>query len=431
MQQRGAKLQEANQILDLAQSEERDLTTEEREKVDGLNAEIQALDGKIDQAQKDEQLQRRAADASQAGHAGSGGDGLSEKEKRELGSFSFLKVMRAARSQSKLEGLEAEMAQEAANEFRNSGVTTGGSDYLIPSLIINAEQRDMTAGTGTEGGFNVATAVEGYIPSLRERSLALQLGAGNLTGLVGNIDIPAENAVYSATWEGETDEAAEQSPTYTRKQATPKRLAGKIDVSNQLLMQTSPSVEASIRGQIQDGQAEGLDLAAFAGTGSGQPTGVINASGVIAHAFGTNGAAPSLANTLTFEELAAVAKSYGVKSFVTTPRVRRKMKGTAVDGGSGSMLWDLRDNSVMGVPGFVTNHLPDDLDKGSSTGVCSAAILGDFSSTSFYQWGGLEILVDPYTKAGQGLTRMVVNQYADFHVLQAGHFVVAKDILGA
>ena len=43
-------------------------------------------------------------------------------------------------------------------------------------------------------------------------------------------------------------------------------------------------------------------------------------------------------------------------------------------------------------------------------------ILGDFSELTIGQWGGIEVLVDPYTQAVNGTVRLVVNSYWDYFV---------------
>ena len=51
---------------------------------------------------------------------------------------------------------------------------------------------------------------------------------------------------------------------------------------------------------------------------------------------------------------------------------------------------------------------------------------GDFSNLAIAQWSGLDITVDPYTKAAQGMVRIVVNAYFDAKVLRPEAIAVAK-----
>jgi hypothetical protein len=58
----------------------------------------------------------------------------------------------------------------------------------------------------------------------------------------------------------------------------------------------------------------------------------------------------------------------------------------------------------------------------------TAAILADFSNMMYGQWGGTEIIVDPYTQALSGLVRFIPCQYVDFNTIQPGRVQVIKDI---
>ena len=49
-------------------------------------------------------------------------------------------------------------------------------------------------------------------------------------------------------------------------------------------------------------------------------------------------------------------------------------------------------------------------------------VYGDFSNLAIGQWGSIDLLVDPYTKAGDGQIRLVVNAFFDAKVLRNGAF---------
>jgi HK97 family phage major capsid protein len=430
-QQKAAKLTEARGIIDAAKAEKRDLTAEESVTVASLEAEIDDLETRAEQAEAQERIELRLA--RDKGSKPSG-------EEEEVRSFSITRALSVVAAGKQLDGLEREMQEEAEKEYRTSGVTLrGGSSVLLPQVVLRSmyapAKRDMTvtggSPAGVEGGYNVPTEVDNYITALRQRNLLLSLGAGMMNDLTGNIDMPRENAVAALAWEGETDETAETSPTYTKVQFAPKRLAGFVDVSRQLLLQNSTGVQARVSNQILEAVATALDIAGFAGPGSGgAPTGIIYDADVPVHAIGTNGGALTRAAILAMEELLGEGFAEGNPLFITTNPNRRKLKSTAVDAGSGLFLWDRMDNSVEGYGAFATTHLPKNLTKGSGTAL-SAAILGAISAQnmSFGQWGGLEILVNPYTKAKSGMVEMVINAYLDFHVLRPGALAVCKDIV--
>ena len=435
-EERGQKVKDQKALLELRTQEERDFSEDEVKRFNNLDADIEQLDATIAQRAKEEAAAARAASLAGAPL------GTSEQEdlRKSAKNFSFLRAVRAASDKnSRLDGVELEFHQEAQREFQEARAGEAGADQsavLISEKILRStEVRDMTATgqtsvAGDQGGVMVQTSVMGYIEALQARSVLLRNGTDLMTGLSGNFTMSKENSVYSPEWEGENDAAAEKSPTYSKVTFSPKRIGGFIDVSKQLLLQTSESVENRLRNQINVGQALAIDRGGIQGTGSNdQPTGILYDASVGVVAIGTNGGAITDAILLELEEALDLANGAGGNiSGLYTPRVKKILKALKLDDGSGMFAWDRLTNTVLGYSAEASNQLPTNLTKGTANAVCHAAILGDLSGTAFGQWGGLEILVDPYTQAVNNMTRMVVNQYADFHVLQGGKIAVAKDI---
>ena len=85
--------------------------------------------------------------------------------------------------------------------------------------------------------------------------------------------------------------------------------------------------------------------------------------------------------------------------------MRSKLKRTAKVASTDSvMVWDDRNNGLLnGYTPLVTNACPSDLDKGTSTGVCSAIIFGNVADFVMAFWAGasFELLRDvPLAAAG-------------------------------
>lgn len=435
MEQRGSLWKEMEAITQKAEDEKRDLTEDEDTEFESKRSELNALDKKIER--------QKYIDGQRAIAAAAGGSPVGESEKEELRksakNFSFMKAIRSATDKNyRLDGVELEFHQEAMNEFKEARAGEAGSDQnavLISEKILrNTEMRDMTATGGTngdQGGVTVQTSVMGYIEALQARSVLLRNGVDLMTGLSGNFTMSKENSVYSPSWEGENDANAEVSPTYEKVTFSPKRVGGFIDVSKQLLLQSSESIENRLRNQINKGQALAIDRGGVQGPGTGdQLTGILYDTGVGVVAIGDNGGAITDAFLLDMEEQIELANgAFGEIIGLYTPGVKKTLKKLKLDDGSGMFAWDRLTNTVNTYAAEATNQLPTNLVKGTSGAVCHAAILGNLSGCAFGQWGGLEILVDPYTQAINNMTRLVVNQYADFHVLQGGMISVIKDII--
>ena len=78
-----------------------------------------------------------------------------------------------------------------------------------------------------------------------------------------------------------------------------------------------------------------------------------------------------------------------------------------------------------------TSNVPSDLTKGSGSSAVSnlsAMIFGNFEDLYIGQWGGIDLVVDPYTLATSGEIRFVLNAYNDVLVAEPKSFAVIKDI---
>ena len=91
------------------------------------------------------------------------------------------------------------------------------------------------------------------------------------------------------------------------------------------------------------------------------------------------------------------------------------------------MILDAPWNELYGYPMAITNHVPSDLTKGSTSGTCSAIIFGDFAQLIMAFWSSPDVLVDPYTGGSAGNTRIIVHQDVDVGVRHAQAFAAMLD----
>ena len=199
-----------------------------------------------------------------------------------------------------------------------------------------------------------------------------------------------------------------------------------MDISDQWRIQTSPDVEAMLNFQLIQAIREGLEVGAFNGSGLA-PIGVLNTSGIGDVAGGANGSVPTYDDVLELESLLAVANAIGMPHTVTTPQIRKILKGTLKFSGVSGTIWD--KNEVNGYPAHVSNFVPSDLNKGSSVGILHAIIHGLWEYLWIGQWGGITLKVDDLTQAIRGTTRLVTNSYMDVLVAHEGAFAAKQDCL--
>jgi len=83
----------------------------------------------------------------------------------------------------------------------------------------------------------------------------------------------------------------------------------------------------------------------------------------------------------------------------------------------------MQGSLINGYPTFFTNGCT------KSAGVSADFFFGDFSKLYMGMFGGLDIMVDPYSVAINGQTRLVLNQYMDWGVSDGAGFVKATSLL--
>jgi len=366
-------------------------------------------------------------------------------ENKEIENYSIAEAIKQA-SDGEVTGFYREMSDEAMNELTAAGASPNGKRgvalYIPQKVLANKKlsiHNAMTAGTAADGGNAVSTELRSFIDHLYERMVTVGMGADMLTGLTGNIDWPTESTVAAFAWAAtEVADVTESEPKVGKVSISPKRGGTFVDLSNQLLNQTSPSVDARIERQILNAAQRGLEYAGIAGDASnGSPRGILATSGIGAvyaggaEAAGTNanGAAPVRADVINLEtEIAVENADVGSLGYLTNAKVRGTLKNTKVDEGSGLFVWPFNADQLNGYNVGVTNLVPSDIEKGNNDDL-SAMVFGNFNDLVYGMWGGLEILRDPYTQALKGTTRLVLNMYADVAVLRAKSFAAVQDII--
>jgi HK97 family phage major capsid protein/HK97 family phage prohead protease len=354
--------------------------------------------------------------------------GMTDKEARQ---FSFLRAINALanpldRKAQEAAAFEREVSDAVAQKM---GRPAGG--FFVP---VEVQQRDLAVGTPSAGGYLVATDLlaTNFIDMLRNRLVVMSAGAQMLTGLVGNIAIPRQTGGATAYWVAEGVAPTESQPTFDQVVMSPKTVAAFTDINSQLLLQSSISVEMMVRDELAKTIAAAIDLAAINGSGSGaEPRGVLNTTGIGDVAGGTNGAAPTWAHIVALETLISVANAdVGSMVYVTNAKVRGKLKTTTKVATSGdTMVWENNDAPVNGYRALVSNQVPSNLTKGTSVGVCSAIIFGNWSDLIIGQWGALDLMVDPYTQATSRVVRVIAHQNVDIAVRHPQSFAAMKDAL--
>ena len=424
-EEKGRLIDELNALQNSINTEERSMSEDEKTRFNDIDARLESIGSEVETLEK---LQKRAAEKAAAAPVYGASSSSEKKERSEMvAKYSFKRAVEQAATGHR-DGVELEMHKEAAAEFQRSGVSVSAHSVLIPS---DAFKRDMTAtggSNGSEGGVNVATEVGGIIDVLLPNTVLDGLGVTRFDNLTGNLDLPKASTQPAAGFNTENGTAAEKSPAFSKVSFNPKRLASYIQVSNQLLNQSSNSIDAYVRNYLAQSMAQELEKAAIKGGGSNEPTGIIANTDVNVVSIGATGGAITWAKVVDLMKEVEVDNAIG-QAYLTNPKVKAALQTTArqASGVEGNFILQSGAGELNGYPMAVTTNVPSDLTKGTGTAL-SGLIFGDFSKLAIASWGGMELTVDPYSGATAGLTNMILNAYIDVNLLHPEAFAVCKDI---
>jgi HK97 family phage major capsid protein len=269
-----------------------------------------------------------------------------------------------------------------------------------------------------------------FIEALRSRLVVGSMGARVMSGLKGDVSIPKMATVAAAAFVAENNAVAEQNQTFGELALVPRTLGVMTDISRKLMLQSDPSAEAIVRNDLLNAVAAKIESVSITGGGSNEPTGITGTSGIGSVAIGTNGGVPTFASAVNLvkeveQDNAAISDSMG---YLTNSKVKAKLASTAKVSSSDSvMILDAPWTELYGYNFGVTNHVPSNLTKGSTSGTCSAMIFGDFSQMILAFWSSPDVLIDPYTNSSKGGTRVVVFQDCDVGIRHAQSFAACLD----
>jgi len=344
---------------------------------------------------------------------------LSTKDQQRYSLFRAMEALAFPndRETQKRAAFELEVGQASVADYGNDYEVRGV--YIPPSLM----SRAVDVGTSNKAGELVATDLMSgsFIEFIRERSMAIQAGATVLSGLVGNVAVPKQTGGATAGWIATEDgDAPESEPTFDQVSLTPKDMGVFTEVTRRSLQQSTPAVEGLIRRDMFEAVAQLYDNSVFYGTGaSGQPTGISNQTGVIKGGSLFAAAAPTYAELVSLiKQLMDNKVPMGDLSWIIDPSGWEALMTTSkqASGVEGNFILDTGSSSIVGLPyRTATNMTAGDY------------LLGRWSDVLIGEWGGLDIVVDPYTHSAKGRSRFVMFKTADVAVRHGNHFVLGND----
>lgn len=311
--------------------------------------------------------------------------------------FSLLKAIRNVAENRQLDNVTAAVCNEGMKEMRKAGLNTVGQIY-IPTMETRA-----AVSVASEGVDVIATDLYDIIEPLRAKNVLVQAGAKFYTGLTNNAQIPVMTG-SNVNWAGENVAATDGNVAFKNVTLTPKRLTAYVDISKMLLAQDSVGVENAIRQDLINAINSKLE-STILGKGAKSAT---TPAGIF------NGKTPT--KVTDFEGLvgleAAVeeANVLGGISYIASPSARASFRNM-MKGSRGTAQLAYVDGTLDGTPVYSTSNVE-----------AKTFVVGDFSNLAIGSWGGLDIVVDNYTQAVNGMIRLVVNAYFDAALIRPEAF---------
>jgi HK97 family phage major capsid protein len=359
---------------------------------------------------------------------------------KEIKRFQFLRLIRARTyghdqpSFVEEAAFELEVCRVAGEEAKKGNRKQRG--LIIPNDILLYQNHDasrdwrtvraiqelMQTRVLTQAVAGASTIAEdllagSFIDLLRNRMIVAALGATMLNGLDGDVAIPRLTGGGTAFWLA-TDETDITEATQTLDQVTlvPRNVGALSVFTRQLLLQSSVAIEALVRSDIATVLAIAVDLAALYGTGAGgQPTGVSNTAGIGAPgAFAA--AVPTFAEVISLETVVAQANALTASlAYAVDTGMRGSLKSAEKVATTGQFIWEV-GNTLNGHRTEVSNQITD-----------GDVFFGNWSDLLQGSWGGLDVLIDPYTLSARGNTRVIAFWTTDFAVRHPESFSFEND----
>lgn len=308
--------------------------------------------------------------------------------------FSLLKAIKAVAENRNIDDVTAAVNNAGMKEMRKAGLNTIGQIYLP------TEKRAVSV--ATEGVDVVATDLYDIIEPLRAKNVLLNAGAKFYTGLSNNVQLPVMTGA-NVGWAGEVGEVAGNT-AFDNVQLTPKRLTAFVDISKMLLAQDSIGVENAIRMDLINAINSKIE-STILGSGAktpGSPAGMFNGK--------TPTKVTDFEGLVSLEALVEEKNVLGDIAYIASPSAKASFRNM-MKGSKGTAQLAFIDSSLDGTPVYSTSNV-----------AAKQFIVGDFSNLAIGQFGGIDITVDPFSKASTGMVRLVVNAYFDATMIRPEAF---------
>ena len=286
------------------------------------------------------------------------------------------------------------------------------------------ERRALTVATDSTAGFLAPTTFGAEVlKALRQFSPVRQY-ARVVAIAARDVRYPRRTGSTVATWVDETANRAGSQPSYEQVILTPFEMATFVEVSKALLEDNAYNLEGELASDLGESFAITEGAAFVSGDGIGKPKGILNAAGVTEVLSGTTSTIGSNVGDKIIDLFSAIptyhAQNGAWMMNRNTIAAIRKVKDSM-----GQYLWQPglqagQPATLLGRPIIEAVDMPD---------VAAGAypiVFGDWQGYRIVDRVDMSMLVDPYTRATNGLTVMHARKRVGGDVTNPDRFVRLK-----
>jgi len=337
--------------------------------------------------------------------------------KREIASFSIAKALMAkADGDWRDAGFEAEVLRETQK------YATRQNSIVLPAELM---QRDILKSGNGANLVGTDYMPDRMIDYLYAKSDLLSR-VTSMTGLTQDVAIPRMTGTTSTAYYTEGAAITESTPTFDQVTLSPNTLASMVEYSRKMLVQGLPNIESLVRNDMARVIALKQDEVIINGSGSApEPEGILNTTGIGSVALGTNGSAPTYAKLIDLIKEVAVDNADENAVFLINPQTEAFLRKTVKVSSTDSIML-LEGDSIAGRQVVVSAKVPSTLTKGTGSGL-SAILYGNMNDVIYASFGGLELVVDPFSNLNKGLIRVAAFLENDIAIRHPESFAAISD----
>jgi|TARA_R110000803_G_scaffold6374_4_gene20708 HK97 family phage major capsid protein len=393
-EERQISLDEMTALINLSETEDRNLSTDEQSSFDKVELNVEDLGTRIDRLERSMKLASANPVSFETQDV--------KKADKNLQRFSFAEAARQAYT-GNLSGVVREMDEEARHESPGQAFRGVG----IPISVLTRAATDLPAATAKARG----TEVGSIIDQLQANSVLVGAGANFMTGLSSDRKFPIIGDIASSfvreigyTGASGTGVVAE-SGSIDELTLSPKKIISLVQMSAELMQQN-----AAVEGALQANMAASIMAAFEKALLQNAATTTNGPDSILSDAASDGVGAVSIATLATME-----AKLLGQNINQATARTAYIFNGngfgaarTAAGSNFVNGFFDPINRTLNGHKYFVTTNL-----NAGGGATKDAALFGAFDHLHIGQFGGMDIVYDPFTLGGRGIGRIIVTTLMD------------------